>query len=236
LREYLHALALIGTLNVCGALGDEPASEPPTRRIVSVHFGVPHMSVARVSLALVVLHFAAASAEAAVTQTTYQINPGGIYQVFPSDFGPGIPGGMPSPYQLDFGIGGTFVYELDSVGPTARLLNLNLVLTGNEAIQASEPPGTQVTPEGAEAYLASHTFVEDVIGALLYLESSRHPGLKLIDTLTGGLSVSGGYDSRPVDGGALQLQFSATEIPEPSSMAVVAAAALALRRTRRVRS
>jgi hypothetical protein len=190
------------------------------------------MSVARVSLALVVLHFAAASAEAAVTQTTYQINPGGVYQYLPSGFVP-IPGGMPSEYQLDFGIGGTFTYELDSVGPTARLLDLNLVLTGNETIQAAPPPVAPVTADRVEQYLASNTFVPDTIGAFLYLKSSTYPNLKLTDTLSGGLFITGGFDGRFIDGAGLHFQFIASEIPEPSTIALAAAAALVLLRARR---
>jgi hypothetical protein len=169
----------------------------------------------------------AAPAVAAVTQTTYQINPGGQYEYKPSPW-VGIPGGVPSQYQLDFGIGGTFVYELDTTAETARLLNLNLFLTGNEPIQAAPPDFTPVTADRVEIYLASHLFVEDFIGGLLHLESSTVPGLKLTDSLNGNIAITGGFDMTPVDGHGMQFQFSAHAIPEPTGVALFTAAAAAL--------
>lgn len=176
----------------------------------------------------------AAPAVAAVTQTTYQINPGGQYQYKPSPW-VGIPGGVPSEYELDFGIGGTFTYELDTTAETARLLNLNLFLTGNEAIQAAAPAFHPVTADRVETYLAGHLFVEDFIGGLLHLESSTVPGLKLTDSLNGNLLIAGGYDMTPVDGNGMHFQFSAHAIPEPTGIALstVAAAAIYIVRRRR---
>jgi hypothetical protein len=190
------------------------------------------MTAQRVTSALLLLLLAAGAADAAVTQTPYQINAGGTYQYKPFGLGPGIPGGMPSDRQLDFGIGGTFVYELDTAGPTARLLNLNLVLTGNEAIQAAPPAVAPVTADRVEAYLASQNFVEDIIGGQLHLESSTVPGLKLTDSLNGNISISGGYDATPVDGDAIQFLFSAVAVPEPAANLMLAAAIPALRRRR----
>jgi hypothetical protein len=133
---------------------------------------------------------------------------------------------MPNDYQLDFGIGGTFVYELDTSGPTARLLNLNLVLTGNEAIQTAPPAVAPVTADRVETYLANQVFVEDFIGGLLHLKSSTVPGLKLTDGLNGNLAIVGGYDNTPVDGDGLNFQFSARNIPEPSTCALAVVAVL----------
>ena len=192
------------------------------------------MNATRLAIALALLNIAVATASAAVTQTTYQIDPGGQYQYKPSPW-VGIPGGVPSPYELDFGIGGTFVYELDTTAETARLLNLNLFLTGNEPIQAAPPDFTPVTADRVEAYLAGHLFVEDFIGGLLHLESSTVPGLKLTDSLNGNIAITGGFDMTPVDGQGMQFQFSAQAIPEPTGMALVTAAAAALCIVRRRR-
>jgi hypothetical protein len=191
------------------------------------------MNAHRIAAALLLLVLAAAPAAAAVTQQLYQINPGGDYQYFPSPEGPGIPGGMPDNFQLDFGIGGTFTYEFDTAGPTARLLNLNLFLIGNEAIQAAPPAAARVTADRVETYLASHTFVTDFIGGLVHLESSTHPNLKLTDLVNGNLAIFGGYDNRPVDGDGLNFQFSARAVPEPASVLLFTAAALAIMRRRR---
>jgi hypothetical protein len=194
------------------------------------------MNAHRITGALVILLLAAAPADAAVIQQHYRINPGGDYQYFPSPEGPGIPGGAPNGYQLDFGIGGAFVYELDTTAEQAQLLNLNLFLTGNEAIQAAPPPVSPVTADRVETYLASHTFVTDFIGGLLHLESSTHPTLKLTDSLNGNLLISGGFDNRPIDGDALNLMFSARLIPEPATLALCGFAVLPLLRRCRCRS
>jgi len=185
------------------------------------------MNATRFVTALLLLALAAAPLSAAVTQTTYQINPGGEYQYKPSPW-VGIPGGSPSEYELDFGIGGTFTYELDTTAETARLLNLNLFLTGNEAIQAAPPDFTPVTPDRVETYLANQLFVEDFIGGLLHLKSSTVPGLKLTDSLNGNLLIAGGFDMTPVDGHGMEFQFSAQAVPEPAGIALCAAAATAL--------
>lgn len=185
------------------------------------------MNAKLILLATSFLATSAGTTAAAITQTTYRLFPGGQYTYKPSPW-VGIPGGVPSDYQLDFGVGGTFVYELDTAGPAARLLNLNLTLSGNEAIQAAPPPFAVVTADRVEECLASHAFVEDFIGGLLHLESSLHPGLKLTDSLSGHVSISGGFDATPVDGHGLLFNFSAKAIPEPGGMALVALTAVSV--------
>ncbi len=194
------------------------------------------MNAKLATFASLLLMLAAVPAAADVTQTPYQIHGGGMYQYKPASLGPGIPGGMPSDYQLDFGIGGTFDYQLETnigVAPTAKLLNLNLFLTGNEAIQAAPPALVPVTADRVETYLAGHLFVEDFIGGLLHLESSTVPGLKLTDSLSGNIAIDGGYDGTFVDGDAIQFQFGAVAVPEPAAIPLLAVAALALLRRRR---
>ena len=119
------------------------------------------------------------------------------------------------------------------MGPTARLLNLNLSLTGNEAVQAAPPPIVPVTADRVEAWLAGHVFVNDFIGGLLHLESSTVDGLKLTDTLSGSLFLRGGYDNTPVDGDGMNFDFTATAVPEPAAAALVVMAGLAVLRRRR---
>jgi hypothetical protein len=186
------------------------------------------MNAKLILFASLILTTAAETALADITRTTYEINPGGQYTYKPSPFGSGIPGGIPSAYELGFGIGGTFVYELDNSGPTARLLDLDLMLTGNEAIQAAPPAFDAVTADRVEEFLASQTFVEDFVGGLLHLESSTYPELKLTDGLNGSLSISGGFDSTPVDGNGMLFDFSAVAVPEPTGFTLVATAMFAL--------
>lgn len=158
------------------------------------------MNVKRVLAATVLVLLAAATAQAIVTQTPYQIHAGGLYNHLPSPEGPGISGGAPSQYNLGFGISGTFTYELDTAGPTARLLDLHLALTGNEAIQAAPPDFAPVTANRVEAWLASHTFVTDFIGGHLHLKSSITEGLKLTDDRDGVIAITGGFNHTPADG------------------------------------
>jgi hypothetical protein len=224
------AIAAGATSKICTTLHSRLNFELSSQRS---HFfqGAPFMNAHRFVAALSLLTLAAPVA-AAVTQTTYQINAGGQYEYKPSPW-VGIPGGVPSPYELDFGIGGTFVYELDTTAETARLLNLNLFLTGNEPIQAAPPDFTPVTADRVETYLANQLFVEDFIGGLLHLESSTVPGLKLTDGLNGNIAITGGFDMTPVDGHGMQFQFSAHAIPEPSCFVLLATAAACIARRRR---
>ena len=191
------------------------------------------MNATRLVASLLFLALPATAAPAAVTQTTYRINPGGQYEYKPSPWVP-IPGGVPSPSELDFGIGGTFTYELDTTAKTARLLNLDLKLTGNEAIQNQSPTPGMVNAPNIERFLNNRLFVEDFIGGLLHLETSNYPNLKLTDGLNGNLALFGGYDSTPVDGDAIRFNFSAVAIPEPAA-ATLLAIALACSGTRRRR-
>ncbi|WP_428308812.1 hypothetical protein [Lacipirellula sp.] len=181
------------------------------------------MNAIRCIASILFIPLAASLAPAAVTQTTYRINPGGQYEYKPSPW-VGIPGGAPSPFELDFGIGGTFTYELDTTAKTARLLNLDLTLTGNEAIQAAPPALTPVTADLVEAWLGNRLFVEDFIGGLLHLKSSDFPSFKLADSLNGNLALLGGYNHTPADGDGVSFNFSAVAIPEPAAATLMAVA------------
>jgi hypothetical protein len=192
------------------------------------------MNATRLSFAWLAIALAAGQAAAAPTQTPYVINAGGQFEYKPSPMGPGIPGGSPGAYELAFGISGSLTYELDVDAQTARLLNLHLTLTGNEAIQAAPPAFGLVTADRVEEFLASQMFVEDFIGGLVHLESSTHPNLKLTDFVTGSIAISGGYDARPVDGDGVEFQFSAVAVPEPAGASLAGAAAIPLLRRRRV--
>lgn len=171
------------------------------------------MNAKRALLTGLLLLMAIADADAGVMRTMYQIDPGGHYTYKPSPEGSGIPGGAPNAYELDFGIAGTFVYELDLANSTARFHDLNLTLTGNESIQANPPTLTQVTADRVADYLAGQQFVEDFIGGLLHLKSSTSDDLKLTDGLNGNIMLHGGFDATPADGVGLLFNFSAIALP-----------------------
>src|SRR5262245_139229 len=109
------------------------------------------MNAQRLAITVLLLAISATAAEAVVTHKAYKINPGGTYKYQLPLRDIGVPGGNPSAHELDFGISGTFDYQLDTASPTAHLLNLHLVLTGNEAIQAA-PDGHPLTAGSIEDF------------------------------------------------------------------------------------
>ncbi len=155
----------------------------------------------------------------------YAINPGGQYTYLPSPEGPGIPGGMPSAYELDFGVTGLFSVEYGDA--TARLVDVDLMLVGNEPVQANPPGLALVTGERVSTWLESRRFVQLPVGAPFVYADDVFPTFTLTDFLNGTVSLGGGYDSTPADGIGVDFQLNATLIPEPASW-LLAGLALAI--------
>jgi hypothetical protein len=162
------------------------------------------------------LVFAARPNAAAVTP--YTIVAGSEYTYKPPSEGPGIPGGMPSAYELDFGISGTFDVDVDlgAVGPAVlRLLNVDLVLTGNEAIQMNPPDFGEVTADRVAAFLEARRLHNLPVGAIVFADET-YPELRvMLQSLEGGLLLFGGYDATPIDGPGILFQLGAEPVPEP---------------------
>jgi hypothetical protein len=167
----------------------------------------------------------------------YTISPGSTYTYKPSPF-LGIPGGVPSEYHLDFGIFGTFGILATSGSPSApgsfRFTDLDLTLTGNEAIQANPPSYAAVTPQSVADWLASRQMVN--VPSVPEFSAFRD------ETVTGlmaqdfdvRLTISGGFDIMPVDGTAMLFNITAVPVPEPGSAVVATLAVLAVFRPARV--
>jgi hypothetical protein len=160
----------------------------------------------------------------------YNVSPQSTYKYLPSGFGPGIPGGMPSAYELDFGVGGSFDLDFDdaAVPPAVKFINLNLVLTGNETIQAN-PPGFQpVTADRVEDWLAMHLLV-NVPSVALY-SGYRDPDVPnmILQNWGSFVRLEGGFNNTPVDGTGMLFSLEATPVPEPTAWAagIMAAGAL----------
>jgi hypothetical protein len=105
---------------------------------------------ALVALVTLLTHLAKDRASAqSIEVRSYQILPGSMYTYKPSPW-VGIPGGMPDPFRLEFGVDGAFDVEFDDTADTARLVNMQLALTGNEAVQMNPPLISPVTADRVE--------------------------------------------------------------------------------------
>ena len=175
--------------------------------------------------ALVFAAFAAFfQSELRAQELRYAINPGGQYTYLPSPEGPGIPGGMPSAYELDFGVTGLFSVEYGDA--TARLVDVDLMLIGNEPVQANPPGLALVTGERVATWLEDRRFIRLPLGAPFDVYADEtFPNLRLTDLLNGTVSLQGGFDSTPADGIGVDFQLNATLIPEPASLLLAGAAA-----------
>jgi hypothetical protein len=165
-----------------------------------------------------------AAQSVAAEQRQYVILPDGEYTYLHSPQSLGIEGGMPSPWELDFGVSGFFTVEYD--GSTAKLLNAELTLLGNDGIQ-NDPPGllAPVTAERVQAWLESRMFVkQSVVGPFELYTDDTFPELRLFDLLNGTVHLEGGFDSTPADGVGMQFSLIATAVPEPDNLALVAIA------------
>jgi hypothetical protein len=184
----------------------------------------------RLSLAIVALAALNNASTALAVVERYSILPGGTYTYLPSPEGPGIPGCDPSDYECDFGIAGQFSLEFTGLFGTAEFTDLDLLLLGNEDIQDNPPVVAPVTADRVEAWLAARIFDQQAVGAPInfYVDRQFPTTLALSDFLNGTVVLSGGYDSRFVDGDGLNFQFTARLVPEPASLALVGLAALGL--------
>jgi hypothetical protein len=186
--------------------------------------------------ATIVAGLAAPPAEAMALR--YTISPGSTYTYKPSPF-LGIPGGMPSEYQLDFGISGTFGVQAIAGSPTApasfRFIDLDLTLTGNEAIQAAPPDLAAVTAERVAEWLeARHMVNVPSVPEFSAFRDEDVTGLMAQD-FNDRLTLTGGFDITPVDGTAMLFNVTAVPVPEPTAALAVTLAIAALHTASRSR-
>lgn len=174
-----------------------------------------------------------ATLESTAQVQRYLIRPGSQYMYLPSGFGPGIPGGEPSPYQLDFGISGSFRVEYDDA-EKARLLDFDLDLSGNEIVQEDALPFSLVRGDVVADWLEERMLVradDAPTGPWTEYADERFTGFRLRDFSNGDVTLRGGFDSRRADGSGINFDVTAVAIPEPSTFALaflaVAAGSLA---------
>ncbi len=167
---------------------------------------------------LVLRHSTAADAQ------RYLIDPGGTYTFVSSPEGLGIPGCAPSDFVCAFGLDGSFSLSVDAGSRSARLVDVDLTLIGNERIQQTSTISL-VTADGVASWLEERQFEEGLPTGLPrglptlapytgYLDLT-FPGLVLIDFLNGVVTLSGGYNHTFFDGDSVQFDLSAVVL-EPS--------------------
>lgn len=154
---------------------------------------------------------------------TYAISSGSKFTL---EIGGGlpIPGGQPSPTMLDFGLSGTLTVSFDNAGGTAQITTSNITLSGNEAVRNMLPmpfgqPLVPLTPTSMQQLLGFGRFQESA-RSLDHVTYTRPTGafsyLTIDRFISDGVSLTGGFDARPVDGDGRFFNLTATLIPEPS--------------------
>ena len=181
---------------------------------------------ALVALVTLLTHLAKDRASAqSIEVRSYQILPGSMYTYKPSPW-VGIPGGMPDPFRLEFGVDGAFDVEFDDTADTARLVNMQLALTGNEAVQMNPPLISPVTADRVEDRLEERVLHNQFVAGPYEQYKDSVWQFFLADFLNGAIELNGGYDATFVDGDGMLFDLSARQIPEPAAGTLIVMGAL----------
>jgi hypothetical protein len=143
---------------------------------------------------------------------------------FPSAEGPGIPGGVPNPYQLHFGLQGMFRIEHQPVD-VAKITQANFVLVGNDAAFQNDPQARAELELRARETLLSAIFDIEVgppLDRTVYRAPFPFgPDLEIEFFRQTLVRMAGGPDSTPIDGVGLRYVYP---IPEPATVTLLVAA------------
>jgi hypothetical protein len=162
----------------------------------------------------------------------YAVRPGSEYTYLPSDSAP-IPGCEPDELACRFAVLGRFRVDYDQSAGWASLLNLELDLIGNAAIQETAPPGTIVTA-GSVADLLSGRVLDQlpVLGPFdLYSDGDFY-----LWVIGSHVTLSGGYDNRAAGADAVHVDFVAHRVPESNTATFMVLGGLLLWLTQRHRA
>lgn len=165
--------------------------------------------------------------------TPFEILPGSTFSYFVSGFSPVPDCDGNDDRQCDFGVTGTF--EFDGVAITDADLTLTSPLTVDPVL-----PGQLTTADRVEDFIEGLTWIAvPPFPPLQVFEATNLPGsgtLTLAFTTPpqgdGTGFLTGGYDSRPIDGDGVAFDWALRVIPEPGAgvMVLTAIAAAAARR------
>jgi hypothetical protein len=174
---------------------------------------------------LILALFLIAIPSSAFAQTSVTLDPATArFTYFPSPEGPGIPGGVPNPFELHFGMQGTFVIE-ELPNNAGDITQANLILVGNDAAFQNDPARRAKIEESARRILLDAMFSVErgppldrtafraafpPFGRDLTLEFFRQ-------TLQ---QMDGGPDTRAVDGDGVLYTYP---IPEPATIVLLLA-------------
>ena len=159
----------------------------------------------------------------AFAQTSFALEPATArFTYFPSPEGPGIPGGVPDPFELHFGIQGTFVVE-ELPNDMGDITQANFILLGNELAFQNDPARRAAIEETARQILLSAMFsVERGPPLDRTVFRADFPGLGRDLTLEFFrqtlVRMDGGPDNRAADGIGVLYSYP---IPEPAARALL---------------
>jgi hypothetical protein len=141
----------------------------------------------------------------------------------PSGLGGGIPGGLPDPHMLHFGMDGMLTIE-EQQANTGKVTTADFVLVGNEAAFQNNPQDRARIEDISKQVLLTAMFTvehgppmdrtlfrADVAGPDLVLEFFRQTLVRM----------EGGPDQRLIDGEGFQYFYP---VPEPGAFALILAA------------
>jgi hypothetical protein len=142
------------------------------------------------------------------------------FTYFPSGEGPGVPGGVPSAYELHFGMQGMFTIE-EQPNDQGDITQAAFVLLGNEAAFQNNPQRRAQLEETSRQILLTAMF--DVergppMDRTVFRSGDDGPDLVLEFFRQTLVRMDGGPDQRPVDGEGFLYSYP---IPEPGTLLLV---------------
>jgi len=146
------------------------------------------------------------------------------FTYFPSPEGPGVPGGVPDPFELHFGMQGMFT--LEELPNQGDITQADFILLGNEAAFQNDPARRAQLEETARQILLTAMFSVEhgpPMDRTVFRADFNDFGPDLVleffrQTL---VRMEGGPDQRPVDGQGFQYSYP---IPEPATVVLILAA------------
>jgi hypothetical protein len=174
-----------------------------------------------IAASIAVVHWALPSALFA--QYEVMLDPATTRFVYlPSGLGSGVPGGMPDPHMLHFGMDGMLTVE--EQGNTGKVTLADFVLVGNEAAFLNNPQERARIEETSKQVLLTAKFTVEhgpPLDRTLFRADVAGPDLELEFFRQTLVRMEGGPDLRLIDGEGFQYFYP---VPEPGAMALAVAA------------
>jgi hypothetical protein len=140
-----------------------------------------------------------------------------------SSEGPGIPGGLPNPYMLHFGMDGMLRID-EQQGNTGKVTLADFVLVGNEAAFQNDPQKRARIEDTSRQILLTAMFTVErgpPLDRTLFRADVAGPDLEIEFFRQTLVRMAGGPDLRLTDGDGFQYVYP---VPEPGALAFIVAA------------